>query len=171
MRERIPLTTYRGGSILRLTEMIYDDYSTYMNYDYSGLENGGDVVLGTALGAITGVMLTLCVIICLAVFVMNVIGLWKMFSKAGIAGWKCLVPFYSAYLLFKMSFGNGWIFLLGFVPLVNIVIYIVCMVKLAKAFNAGVAVGIGLIFLQPIFVLALGLGKYMYVGPYEDAVA
>lgn len=55
-------------------------------------------------------------IISLAVMVLAVVALWKMFEKAGEPGWAALIPFYNAYVLFKISWGNGWFFLLSVIP-------------------------------------------------------
>lgn len=35
-------------------------------------------------------------------YILNVIGLWKMFEKAGIDGWKAIVPIYNTYNVVKM---------------------------------------------------------------------
>ena len=104
-------------------------------------------------------------IIMIAWIVVLLIGLWKMFTKAGKPGWAFIVPFYNMYCLFEMSFGNGWLFLLTFVPCVNVVIQIMLCFKLAKAFGKGVGFGFGLLFLTPIFYLILGFGDAEYIGP------
>ncbi len=55
-------------------------------------------------------------IIALAVSVLVIVAMWKMFEKAGEPGWASLIPFYNSYVLFKISWGNGWFFLLSIVP-------------------------------------------------------
>ncbi|MBR3281478.1 MAG: hypothetical protein IKI57_06580 [Clostridia bacterium] len=35
--------------------------------------------------------------------IMGLVGLWKIFTKAGEKGWKALIPIYNAYILFKIS--------------------------------------------------------------------
>ena len=39
--------------------------------------------------------------VCLVYYVLYVIGFWRMFVKAGEAGWKALIPVYNRYILFK----------------------------------------------------------------------
>lgn len=39
----------------------------------------------------------------LAVVVLMIIAQWKVFTKAGEAGWKVLIPFYNAYTIFNLS--------------------------------------------------------------------
>lgn len=104
-------------------------------------------------------------VVALAICVVMYVAMWKMFVKAGKPGWACLVPFYNTYCLFDMAFGNGWLFLLMFVPCVNFVFAIMLYFKLASAFGQGVGFGFGLLFLNPIFMLILGFGKAEYVGP------
>ena len=117
---------------------------------------------GMAVGA--GVMIVYMLFV-LAISVFMVVAMWKMFTKAGKPGWGCLVPFYNNYCLFEIAFGNGWLFLLTFVPCVNFVFLIMLYFKLAKAFGQGVGFVFGLLFLNPIFVAILGFGNAEYIGP------
>lgn len=117
-------------------------------------------------GAVAGALVVYYIII-LAFVVVSLVGLWKMFVKAGKPGWACIIPFYSQYCQFEMSWGNGWLFLLMFVPCVNFVVMIMMYLKMAKAFGQGTGVGLGLFFLNPIFTLILGFGSAQYIGPQE----
>ena len=101
---------------------------------------------------------------------------WKIFVKAGEKGWAAIIPFYSSYVLSKITFGNGWMFLLSFVPIANVIFVILQNLKLAKAFGKGTGYGIGLIFLPIIFFPMLALGNsekktddvMSMFGKYED---
>lgn len=104
------------------------------------------------------------VLFSLAFTVVVLVGMWKVFVKAGKPGWACIVPFYNTYCLFDMTFGNGWLFLLTFVPCVNFVMMILVYVKLAKAFGKGGGFAVGLIFLPFIFFPMLGFGDAQYMG-------
>ena len=122
--------------------------------------SSGDLAYTAAAGAIgVGYM-----VVYLAIIVVSLVGLWKVFTKAGKPGWAAIVPFYNAYCLFEMSFGNGWLFLLAFVPCGNIVVMIMCSLKLAKAFGQGTGFGLGLVFLPFIFMMILGFGDAEYIG-------
>lgn len=114
----------------------------------------------------TGVM-TVYMVMILAITVLTIIARWKIYTKAGKPGWGSLIPFYTNYCLFEIAWGNGWLFLLGFVPCVNIVVTIMVQFKLAKAFAKGTGFGFGLLFLNTIFTLILGFGDARYVGPQE----
>lgn len=127
------------------------------SYDYT---YGYDSAMVGALAAFSGAYL----IVCLVLFVLLIVADWKIFTKAGEPGWASIVPFYNAYVLFKIAFGNGWYFLLCLVPIVNIVFGIMLYFKLAKAFGHGAGFGFGLLFLTPIFLLILAFGSSEYVG-------
>lgn len=94
---------------------------------------------------------------------------WKMFSKAGVPGWAAIVPIYSTYKLFEISYGNGWTMLWLLVPFVNIFFAFQQPFKLAKAFGQEVFFGLGLLFLAPIFQAIIAFSNTIqYVGPFED---
>ena len=105
------------------------------------------------------------IIFTLAAVVLTVVAEWKIFEKAGEAGWKILIPFYNTYTLVKIADGNGVKFLLLLVPFVNIVYAIMLMVRLAKSFGQSGGFAVGLIFLPFIFLLILAFGGAQYVGP------
>lgn len=127
------------------------------------MENNYDALL-TLIGAGYA---TVYLIVALAISILNIIAMWKIYAKAGRPGWACLIPFYSQYCLFDIVWGNGWLFLLSYIPLVNIVVMIILYFKLAKAFGKGTGFGFGLLFLRTIFVLILGFGSAEYIGPQE----
>lgn len=115
-------------------------------------------------GIATGA-LTVYYILALAMAVVTLIGLWKMFTKAGKPGWAAIIPFYSQYCQFEISWGNGWLFLLTLIPCVGFVVTIIMWIKMAKAFGQGTGFGLGLVFLNPIFTMILGFGSSQYIGP------
>ena len=125
------------------------------NYNYDTYN-----LLYTMIG--TGFFLV-TMLISLVIFVLTLVAMWKIFVKAGKPGWACIVPFYSQYCLFDIAWGNGWLFLLCFIPCVNFVVMIMLYLKLARAFGKGT--GFGLILLNTIFILILGLGDARYIGP------
>ncbi len=101
----------------------------------------------------------------LVVVVAGVVALWKLFEKAGIPGWHSIIPFLNFYDEYKMTWGNGWFFLLMLIPYVNFVIEIITMLKLAKSFGKSTGFAIGLIFIPTVFWLILGFDSSKYIGP------
>lgn len=120
---------------------------------------GGDELAAVA-GASAGAS-----IVSLIVAVVCLVAMWKIFVKAGEPGWAAIVPIYNAFVLFKIAWGKGILFLLMCIPVVNFVVLIMVYVKLAKAFGKGTGFAVGLIFLAPIFMCMLGFGDAQYEGP------
>ncbi|WP_461812537.1 DUF5684 domain-containing protein [Faecalimonas sp.] len=106
----------------------------------------------------------------LGMILLTLIASWKLFEKAGLPGWKGIIPIYNTYCLYQMAFGKGkgWYIICLLVPCVNVILSIVFSVKLANAFNKGVGYAIGLILLNPIFMLLLAFGDARYIGEQLD---
>ena len=71
----------------------------------------------------------------LALSVLLIVAMWRIFQKAGKPGWASIVPFYNIYMMYEITWGNGWRFLMLLIPFYNIVLGIQTQVKLAKAFG------------------------------------
>lgn len=112
-------------------------------------------------GIFTGTFITIMVIIA----VIEIIGIWKIFTKAGKPGWASLIPIYREILLLEIV-GKPWwwIFLLIF-PCTSLIFAIWMINLLSKSFGQGVGFTLGLIFLGFIFYPLLGFGDYQYIGP------
>ena len=108
-------------------------------------------------------------VLSLAIAVLGIVAMWKIFEKAGEPGWAAIVPFYNLYVLFKITWGNGWKFLFLLIPIANIVFAIITMVKLAKAFGKSGGFAVGLIFLSIIFYCILAFDQSQYLGVPENA--
>lgn len=129
-------------------------------FGYTGISNVIVVVL-----KVLGIIALIGLPLTLAVF--TIIAYWKMYKKAGKAGWASIVPFYHDYVLCEIAGMNGWMFLLSLVPVANIVLAILVCKNLAKAFGKGTGYILGLLFLNPFFVLPLGFGKDIYTKPVK----
>ena len=69
--------------------------------------------------------------------------------------------------MFEIVFGNGWYFLLMFVPFINFIAGIVLSYQLGKVFGRSTGFCLGLVFFPYIFSLILGFGDSEYVGLNE----
>ena len=107
-------------------------------------------------------------ILSLALAVLGIVAMWKIFEKAGEPGWAAIIPFYNLYVLFKITWGNGWKFLFLLIPIANIVFAIITMVTLAKAFGKSGGFAVGLIFLSIIFYCILAFDQSQYLGVPES---
>ena len=95
----------------------------------------------------------------------SIAAMWILFTKAHEEGWASIVPFYNMYVLFKITWGSGWLFLLLLIPIADIVIWIITMVKLAQVFGKGGGFACGLIFLNTIFECIIAFdNSIQYVG-------
>ena len=104
-------------------------------------------------------------IIYLVVLVAVIAGIWRMFQKANQPGWGAIIPIYNYYLMLKVAGRPGWWLILYLIPVVNLIIYIIVMLDIAKAFGKGTGFGVGMIILPFIFMPILGFGDAQYVGP------
>lgn len=102
------------------------------------------------------------IILILVIAVIMIIANWKVFTKAGKPGWASIIPLYNMYVMFEIAGMNGWMFLLTFIPIVNIIIQIMLYLNLAKKFGKSTGFAIGLILLNPIFLLMLAFGNAEY---------
>ena len=53
-------------------------------------------------GGIIGGALVAVIVCALVFYALMVIASWKIFEKAGEAGWKSIIPIYNVYILFKI---------------------------------------------------------------------
>jgi hypothetical protein len=101
----------------------------------------------------------------LAIAVLMIAALWKVFAKAGQPGWAAIVPIFNLYIMCKVAGRPGWWLILFIIPFVNFIISIIVALDIAKAFGKGAGFAIGLIFLPFIFYPILGFGDAEYQGP------
>ena len=104
------------------------------------------------------------ILLYVALIVVEIAAMWRVFTKAGAPGWGSIIPIYNTYLLCKIAGRPGWWVLLYFIPFVNFVIHLIVMLDVAKAFGRGAGFGVGLTFLPFIFFPILGFGDAQYRG-------
>lgn len=145
----------------------YSTYSTYSSRPstystYSSSSSSTD----TGLVALIAGMGIFAWIIGLVVCVLLIVAMWKIFTKAGEAGWKAIIPIYNYIVLLQIVGLHPALVVLALVPFVNFigapVLAILIAVKLAKAFGKGGGFIAGLILLPYVFYLILGFGKAQY---------
>lgn len=108
------------------------------------------------------------IIVALALLIFCVAVMWKVFCKAGEPGWASLIPLYNLYVMTRITWGRGWLFIFGFLPLGNLIFAIFTMIKLAKVFGKKGGFACGLIFLSIVFLPILAFGKAEYTGPDRE---
>ena len=68
-------------------------------------------------------------------FTIPTIFLWAQFEKAGRAGWETLIPFYNLYVFLKIIKKPWWWYLLLLFPFINVFMYMLMLVEMAKCFG------------------------------------
>ena len=139
-----------------------------------------------AFGAILSLILIPLLLFLIAIIVLQIIGEWKVFKKAGKNGWEAIVPYYNTWTLIEISGCKWWYFLIiigsslisynitldinessrlsfnmleGVGTLINYFIMYCVNYNIAKKFNKDYLYAIGLTLLPFIFYPMLGLGK------------
>jgi hypothetical protein len=103
-------------------------------------------------------------IVYIAIMLLMIAAIWKVFTKAGQPGWAILIPIYNLYVLCKIAGRPGWWLILMLIPFVNLIIMIILDIDIAKSFGKGAGFGIGLLLLPFIFFPILGFGSAQYQG-------
>ena len=116
----------------------------------------------------------------LVFYVFYVIGLWKLFEKAGKEGWKAIIPFYNTFVLVEISGLNWWYFLIAISGTICSILgidglnYICNLASLAVNFfifynlakkmkQQPIGFAVASIFVAPIITMVLGFSsKYTY---------
>lgn len=164
-----------------------------------------DGIATAGFAAASAIVIAGVLIVTLLLWVLQIAAYWNIFTKAGQAGWKSLIPIYADYVLYKIAWKKSmfWVTLgIGIVSgaastvllffttqtamvgaisvgsvaamalsvmvmlasaIVALVIQIVFCVKLSRAFGYGGGFAVGLIFLEPVFLLILGFDHSQYV--------
>lgn len=105
-------------------------------------------------------------LVLIAIAVVEIVALWKIFAKANEPGWASIVPIYNTYTMVKIAGYNPLLFLLFLIPLVNIVFGIMVLIRLGAAFGKSTGWSIVmLIIFNVIGMLILGFGKDEYRNP------
>ena len=98
-------------------------------------------------------------------YVIGVLPLWVIFTKAGEAGWQALIPIWNTLVLLKIAGKPMWWILLFWVPILGIVLYIFLLNGLSLSFGHGPGFTVGLVFLGLIFMYILAFDSSRYEGP------
>ena len=74
--------------------------------------------------------------------ILQIVAMWKIFTKAGEKGWKSIIPIYNIVVLFKISGLSPWlilVYLAGIIPFIGwIACFIITIMQangLAKSFG------------------------------------
>ena len=111
------------------------------------------------------------IIFCLALVVLIIAAMWKVFVKAGQPGWAAIIPIYNIYIMTKIAGKPGIWTLLCLIPVVNYIFTIWLYNMISKSFGKDEGFTVGLVLLGIVFWPILGFGSARYQGPFGDPVA
>ena len=139
-------------------------------------------------GAVMGLAAGILIAALIVWYVFQAIADWKIFVKAGVPGWKSLIPIYNVFIEYEICWSGlmGLVYVAAMictncmnmgenVPnwkaivflvlcVVGLIIHIKQSLKLARSFGKGTGFGICLILFGPIARLVLGFGSARYIG-------
>jgi hypothetical protein len=95
----------------------------------------------------------------LAILVITLVAMWKIFVKLGEPGWKGLIPIYNVFKIFELSGKSGWLVLLFLIPCVNIIAAWLLADALGDMFGKSFGYKLGLFIFPGLFHLILGFGS------------
>ncbi|MFC0515875.1 DUF5684 domain-containing protein [Mucilaginibacter angelicae] len=98
-------------------------------------------------------------------YVVQIVGMWKIFEKAGKPGWASIIPIYNAIVLLEIIGKPMWWLILFLIPCTVPIFGIWALNLLSKSFGQSEGFTVGLFFLPFIFFPILGFGNYQYIGP------
>ena len=107
-------------------------------------------------GGAIGILL----VIYLAIFVVFLVGYWKVFTKLGLPGWMGIIPFVNVYMLFKARGKHEpvvWL-ILSLIPCINIIAMWMLANDTAELFGKELGWKIFLFLIPGISHLVLGFG-------------
>ncbi len=128
---------------------------------------------------IVGALLLVIALIGLVFLILDVIGKWRMFKKAGESGWKALIPVYSTYIQCEIVGISPWWLLVIFIcyliasfftpfkficEIVVVYFSIIISLSTARSYGKTDGFGIGLFLLSPVFNMILGFDNSKYEG-------
>ncbi|MGY6650388.1 signal peptidase I [Wenyingzhuangia sp. IMCC45574] len=75
------------------------------------------------------------IVFILIVQVLHFAGTWKLYQKAGRKAWEAAIPVYNAVILMSIIKRPKWWVLLLFIPIINLLIFPVIWVEIARSFR------------------------------------
>jgi len=99
----------------------------------------------------------------LIMIVLSLVGIWRVYEKAGEPGWYSIVPILNIITWLKIIKKPIWWIFLLLLPGVNLVFLFIMGIELAKAFGKETLFGVGLILLPIIFYPILGFSDDPYL--------
>lgn len=103
-------------------------------------------------------------VIYIAILVLELVAMWKLYTKAGKPGWASIIPIYNVIVMLEIAKKPWWYLLLMLVPFVNFVIAIITTIAFVKSYGKDTGFAVLTIFFAPIMYPILAFGNSQYQG-------
>ena len=104
-------------------------------------------------------------VVYLAIAVLGIVAMWKVFEKAGEPGWAAIIPFYNQFVLMDIIGRPAWwVLLIPTLPAFGLWVSVIASIDTARAYGKSGAFAILLVLLPFIGYPILGLGASQYKG-------
>jgi hypothetical protein len=101
-------------TLAQSTSQYVDEYYTTTTTTMTPEETAAGVTVGI-------VVIIISLIFAIGAYVIKALLLGRIFKKAGLAQWPAWVPVYNSWKMLQIGGQQGWLILLAFIPLVQIV--------------------------------------------------
>ena len=91
--------------------------------------------------------------------IVHFLGTWKLYKAAGEAPWKAIIPVYNAIIFFKIIHRPKWWVFLLFLPVINLMMFMVLWIDTVKHFGKNKSID--------SLLAVLTLGFYIYTINYQ----
>ena len=120
-------------------------------------------MMGTAI-----IAYIIAMVIIFALCIVLIVANCKLFSKAGEAGWKAIIPYYNTYVMTQLAGTKTVWFVLYIVPCTMAIGSLVIMYDFLKSYgcSTGMAV-LGIFFPYIVVPMVAFSSKYQYIGVGE----
>lgn len=98
----------------------------------------------------------------LIVQIIHGLGTWKLYEKAGRKSWEAFIPVYNSIILMKIINRSTWWTALLFIPIINLIMFIVVWVETLRSFGKNST--------KDTLLGVLTLGFYIYYVNYLENV-
>ncbi|MGV3706226.1 MAG: signal peptidase I [Arcticibacter sp.] len=99
--------------------------------------------------------------------VLTLVGMWKLFEKAGRKGWEALIPVYNMVVMLRITGRPLWWIILLVIPVINLIVWLGLAVDFAKSYGKNSFLAHAAAVVLPCIVFPLwGFDKnVVYLGP------
>ena len=125
-------------------------------YDSNVMDASSSILAVFGVGII--IFLFIAIAISIAASIVQLIGQWKCFKKAGYGGWEVLIPFYNLYVQYKISGVSPWFLIIS---IMYPIIYILQNIMIKFNENSSSTVLALLLMILTLLNLAFSIGSFV----------